>query len=77
MTSEKEKAYYGAMAKWAEKTGELVKYQQKNMKWFLSAPVVQWFTPSYESEVSLLEKQVEILEKKIDMFEKEAGLIEA
>ena len=77
MANQKEKAYYEAVQKWAEKSGILAKYQSKNMKWFLSAPVVQWFTPSYESEVSLLEKQVEILENKMDMLEKEAGLVDA
>lgn len=75
MSSEKEKAYYAAMAKWAERTQVLVKYQQKNIKWFLAPEVVQWFTPSYENEVERLEKEVEKLEIEMDRLEVEAGLV--
>ncbi|HXK50352.1 MAG TPA: hypothetical protein PKW56_07785 [Clostridiales bacterium] len=74
MSSEKERAYYAAMSKWAEKTQVLIKYQQKNMKWFMAPEIVQWFTPSYESEVERLEKEVEKLEKEMDRLEVEAGL---
>jgi hypothetical protein len=74
MTNENEQAYWKAVTKWAEKTQVLVKYQQKNMKWFLSPEIVQWFTPSYEREVTMLEREVERLEKEADRLEKLAGL---
>lgn len=74
MTNEKEQAYWKAVQRWAEKAQVLVKYQQKNMKWFLAPEAVQWFTPSYEKEVAMLEKEVERLEKEADRLEVEAGL---
>ena len=74
MANEKEKLYYEAVSKWAERSGVLAKYQQKHSKWFLSAPIVQMFTPSYEKEVEKLEKQVEVLEKKMDQLEVEAEI---
>ncbi|HQO09741.1 MAG TPA: hypothetical protein PLK90_08395 [Clostridiales bacterium] len=74
MQNEKEAAYWKAVQKWAEKAQTLVQYQQKNMKWFLSPEIVQWCTPSYESEVSQLEREVERLEKEADRLEVEAGL---
>jgi uncharacterized protein Yka (UPF0111/DUF47 family) len=76
MSNEKEQAYWKAVQKWAERSQVLIKYQQKNMKWFLAPEAVQWFTPSYESEVARLEKEVERLEKEADRLEREAGLCE-
>lgn len=77
MTNEKERAYYETMARWAEKTQELIGYQRKNMKWFLAPEAVQWFTPSYESTIKRLENEIESIEKKMDRLEVEAGLAEA
>ncbi|MDD3045414.1 MAG: hypothetical protein PHF33_08170 [Candidatus Delongbacteria bacterium] len=77
MSNEKEKAYYETVAKWAEKTQELIGYQKKNMKWFLAPEIVQWFTPSYESTIARLEKELESIEKRMDRLEVEAGLAEA
>lgn len=73
MSNEKDQAYYEAVQKWAEKVQVLVKYQQKNMKWFLAPEIVQWFTPSYEGEVARLEKEVERLEKIADKLEMEVN----
>jgi len=74
MQNEKEQAYWKAVQKWAEKVEVLVKYQRKNMKWFLAPEAVQWFTPSYEKEVARLEREVERLEKETDRLEIEAGM---
>jgi len=69
MVNEKEQAYWKAVQRWAERSQLLVKYQQKNMKWFLAPEAVQWFTPSYEKEVARLEKEVERLERETDRLE--------
>ncbi|MBN2789077.1 MAG: hypothetical protein JXR69_02680 [Candidatus Delongbacteria bacterium] len=74
MANEKEKLYYQAVQKWAEKSGELAKCQSKNMKWFLAPPVIQWITPSYESDIERLEKEVGKLEKEMDELEVEAEI---